>query len=447
MGRAAGAPGVLAILVALGLSACGSDHRRARPPDRIRAPTSSPAPVDLPGASPHRLLVGITEQDPAFVWASQARSRHAAPAAEPGRRQLDVVHPAVYRLFIDWAQIQPTPDTPPNWDGGRDGCLRGPPCLPWSGIREQLDAVRSRQQQGGLTVLVVLTDPPPWAAAAPLPGCRLSGARAGSNGVATAALPAYAALARGLLAVAAQETVSIGYLSAFNEPNVSRILTPQRSRCDPRSPSLAPARYASLVRALAPVLAATPGAPRLVLGETAAYGGPGPLRTGAGEFIGDLPRDVVCASDIWSQHLYISPAAVGARGAQASELHARGAWDAAGSVGFLTQLHSALVARGCLRPPRIWVTETGDGGPIAGNPRPADPATEQLDCQQMAGALIGWDALGYVDVAVQYSFREDAAYPVGLVDAGLTRAHATLALWQAWGQRRAGAPAPGPGVC
>jgi hypothetical protein len=47
-----------------------------------------------------------------------------------------------------------------------------------------------------------------------------------------------------------------------------------------------------------------------------------------------------------------------------------------------------------------------------------------------------------VDVAFQYTFREDTAYPVGLADPGLTRTYPAYDLWAAWGAREPADPAP-----
>ncbi len=64
-------------------------------------------------------------------------------------------------------------------------------------------------------------------------------------------------------------------------------------------------------------------------------------------------------------------------------------------------------------------------------------------CKAMNVALTDWYKNPRVDVAFQYTFREDDLFPVGLVDPGLTKTYPTFFLWRAWGQRsNAAAPPP-----
>jgi hypothetical protein len=396
----------------------------------------------LPATPLRGLSIGITEPNANFLWSPAERSA-VAPGFGRWRDALDAIDPGIYRLLINWAQVQPDPSRPPDWDVPDSGCLRGlAPCGPYDGIREQLEAIRSRQRHGGLDVLVVLNAVPAWASPQTASGCELTPTPPGARGVAPQAIGAYAALARSLLALAAQEGVALRFWSAWNEPNAPQFISPQRATCSAASPSLAPARYATLVRALEPVLRAAPGDDQLVIGETAAYGAATAIKTSVQEFVADLPQDVVCAADVWAQHVYISPATSLEQGAALVAARDAGRLDAAGSVALLAQIHTALAARGCGHPYSIWVTETGVGGPVAGGPRPADPASARAGCRQLAAALSGWDALGYVGAAVQYTFREDDLYPVGLVNSTMTATYPAYDLWRAWGQRAPGGPAP-----
>ncbi len=407
-----------------------------------RTRTPQPARPVLPSTPAAGMAIGITEFNPNLLWSPAERS--SAPAGlQRSRDALDAINPGVYRLPIDWAQVQPDPSRPPNWELPLAGCDRDlAPCWRWNGVRDQLDAIRSRQRRGGLDVLVVLTSPPRWASPAAPAGCELSFTARADRGVAPRALGAYAALARSLLALAAQEGVQLRFWSPWNEPNAPQRISPQRASCSAASPSLAAGRYAQLVRALQAVLSSAPGDHQLVLGEIAAYGAATPRRTGALEFLRDLPSDVVCAADVWAQHLYISPAAVGAQGPALAADGRAGRLDAGASVGLLLQIQAMLGARGCRRQYSLWVTETGVGGPVAGGPRPRDEASARAACRALAAALSAWDGLGFVRAAVQYTFREDPYYPVGLADAQLTKSYPTEELWKAWGQRRPGAPPP-----
>ena len=148
---------------------------------------------------------------------------------------------------------------------------------------------------------------------------------------------------------------------------------------------------------------------------------------------------MVCASDIWAQHAYVGTEGIGT----AADL--AGDPGRAGSASLIRGLVRALDARGCSQPKRIWITETGVGGPKPGGPRPTDPAALREQCRAMAAALRTWYRAPRVDAAFQYTFREDNTYPVGLVDTGLTRAYPTYDLLRAWG-RRASPSDPPPAV-
>jgi len=57
--------------------------------------------------------------------------------------------------------------------------------------------------------------------------------------------------------------------------------------------------------------------------------------------------------------------------------------------------------------------------------------------------LAAWHRDPRVGAVFQYTLREDPAYPVGLLAAGLERAYPAYALWLAWARRDA-ASASGP---
>ena len=64
-----------------------------------------------------------------------------------------------------------------------------------------------------------------------------------------------------------------------------------------------------------------------------------------------------------------------------------------------------------------------------GRDRPTDDVSLTRACEAMATALAAWRRAPRVDVALQYSFREDPAFPVGLADASLTRLYAPYRAW------------------
>jgi hypothetical protein len=237
-------------------------------------------------------------------------------------------------------------------------------------------------------------------------------------------------LIRSLLALAQREGVSIDWWAPWNEPNHPLFMSPQRASCAAGSPSVAPALYAELVRAMDAELRAEGGGRHLLLGELNGFESGSPDRTSISEFVAALPRDVVCSSDVWSIHAYAS---------NGSSAHADP----------VASLEQALNARGgCARGARIWVTETGAGAAHPGSPRTALAADEQAGCRAMAAQLIRWSRDPRVGAVFQYTFREDPAYPVGLIGPELDRLYPTYRLWREWSRSRsAGRPPPAAATC
>ena len=383
------------------------------------ASTEPPAPPpEKPSLEPAPLVTGLTERNANLLSAARRDG-----AFEPWRARTEDLRPRYYRLMVDWAPLQPDPGRPPELDKPDDGCLRGrPPCGAFAGIRDVLRAVRTQQQEhGGWEVVVTLYGVPEWAAAAPR-GCERAQETARSRPITGAGLRGYRALVRELLRIAAEEGVELTYWSPWNEPNQPFFISPQRMRCDtsvaPRSVRV----YTRLVRALRDELRSG-GERRLVLGELAGVNGPGPLVAGVKEFVEALPDDVACAADVWAQHMYAE------RGAQS------------GLEGPVGQLRRTLAGRACTRDVPIWVTETGVGGTRVGAPRDLSAAELRADCRAMNTALRRWARDPAVDAAFQYTVREDVAFPVGLADAGLTRAYPVFDLWTRWRDGRGSARA------
>jgi hypothetical protein len=409
----------LAALLALLIAGCGG-HARAHPrptPAATPSPTAAPAPDPAaPG-----LAVGITELDPLLVAAPGSR-----PVPEPFARRRDelgAIHPAYYRLVLSWGTLQPDPAVAPNLDLPQTGCMRDrPPCAPWTGVRDQLRALASRQREGGWETEVVITGTPAWAAA-PQSGC-LAGA-SGTTGapLRPEALPAYRALIGDVLAAAQQAGATLRYWSPWNEPNLAYFLAPQRARCDPASPSLAARAYVPVAEAMRDALAAVPGDQRLVLGETAGATTPTARRTGVGEFIAGLPRSLVCSAAAWGQHAYI------------------GAPDPVDAVS------AALAARGCPRVPPVWITETGVGAVDTRFALTRGIRSETEGCHRLHEALVRWWRDPRVSAAFQYTFREDNLFRVGLVSTDLRRALPALGEWQAWGARPGPSAPPPAAAC
>ena len=391
------------------------------------ATTSAQAP---PAPAPKRLALGLDENNANLL--ASIPSTPPSPAFAPWRQALAALAPRYLRFVVDWAQVQPSPDMPPRWDTPADGCLRGiVPCAAYAGLHADLLAVATQQHAGvAVEPVVTISGAPAWAARPP-GGCERRGATSFSRPMNAAGQAGYRQLILSLLAEAHQDGVALLYWSPWNEPNHPLFLSPQRARCDAGSPSLAAAVYAQMVRTMATALAAGGGAHQLLLGELAGYTRATPTRTTIGEFVSALPADALCRGAVWAVHDYFGPSSTVAP--QADPVDA---------------LERALHRRGgCAAGAHVWVTETGAGEPRPGGPRPG-PAGERAACRALAAALARWQADPRVDAAFQYTFRDDTAFPVGLVDDGLTRFYPTYSLLRAWAARpRDGTPPPLPAQC
>jgi hypothetical protein len=398
-----------AAVVALTLVALRLDARRDEPaPAATVPPATVPAP-EPPQPPPPRLAIGLAEQNPYLI----------VPGAVPEafrvwRDRAVALRPRWFRLIVDWSKVQPDPGAPPDWDRQSDGCLRGElPCAPYGGVRALLKAIAGRRvvdnDPTGWEIVASVHGAPAWARD-PAPGCPTGG---------RIRLEPYKALLRSLERLGRDEGVRLRWWSPWNEPNHPAFLAPQRAACTAAAAAISPGAYADLVRA---AQAELPASARLVLGEVAGYDGPRDAAVGAAEFAAALPPDVVCAGEVWGQHAYI--------GRGSTPLAADR--DASGHAELLGDVKAALDAHRCPRPHRIWITETG--------------ATGLNACAGMDAALRAWEADPRVDVAVQYTFREDPAFRVGLADAKLSSELPAYAAWLAWGGARdpAGPPPPSP---
>src|SRR6202012_2431761 len=98
------------------------------------------------------------------------------PAFEHCSDALPALHPAYYRIVVDWPELQPSADKAPVLDGLQTGCLRDvKPCAAYAGVSDQRKALAARQKaEGGWVGVVVFTGTPAWAASA-AHGCERSG--------------------------------------------------------------------------------------------------------------------------------------------------------------------------------------------------------------------------------------------------------------------------------
>jgi hypothetical protein len=260
---------------------------------------------------------------------------------------------------------------------------------------------------------------PAWAARAPA-GCELPGTQAFSRPITPAGLGGYRALIRSLLALGEREGVQLSWWSPWNEPNNPQFISPQRGSCDASSPSLAAAQYAQLAQAMAGELAAAGGEHHLLLGELGGYLTSSPHRTSIAEFVAGLPESLVCLSGDWSIHAYA------------------GYGDGSSPGDPVTALEAALDTRGqCGARASVWITETGAGAPHPGSRRPPDASAEREGCLALAARLQRWTADPRVQAIFQYTFRDDPAFPIGLLSADLAHVRADYRLWLLYTQARA----------
>jgi hypothetical protein len=410
---------VAAAVVVLG--ACGGGDEKKTSTTTSPPPAKRP-PADIaPGGG---LAIGLTEINPDLFW-------HGKDVGDfdPWRDRAEALKPPLYRLAVDWATLQPSPEAPIDWTRRSDGCQRGlKPCRAYSGIRDTLRAIRSQQQAGnGFATMVVVYGVPDWAAVAPS-GCEREGIGARSRPINAQGLQGYRALVRSLQDLSRREGVAIRWWSPWNEPNGPFFISPQRVRCRGDSKSLSPAVYTRLARAMRQELQS---GQQLVVGELAGLITARKYGTSISEFFDGLPDDVVCNAGVFAQHAYAK----------------RG--DAADDPGAVGELEDVLDRRPCTRDKPIWVTETGVGGPHVGDERSPDDESIRADCQALNVALRRWNEDPRVDAAFQYTFRDDPVFPVGLADAKLTKEWPAYQLFKAWGGTRDpdAPPPPLPSAC
>lgn len=423
MRRAAAAPTVVATLVlaSSSLTACGSTPRSSSRGTGPGAGAGAKAPGQPPGPA-----FGLTEENARLLSGREGEDAPGHAAIASARRELVALRPSYVRLLVDWAALQPREDEPPALAGSVAGCARAVgPCAPYDGLRGELAAIASQQRQAraegstGVEVVLDLYGVPAWAARPPS-GCELADAEAFSRPLNAAGLAGYRALIRSLLALGAREGVALDWWAPWNEPNDAVFLSPQRPACSSAAPSSAPGTYAQLARAMAGELRAAGGERHLLLGELNAFEDPSPHRTSVAEFVAGLPPDVLCLSDVWSIHAYAR------RDGAVPELDS------------VAELESSLDRRGaCGRRAAVWITEAGAGAPHPGRARRPGAGEEADGCLALARQLEGWLADGRVQAVFQYSFREDPAFPVGLISADLTHTYPAYRLWLSYAQARA----------
>jgi hypothetical protein len=405
------------------LAGCGATKRP--PASSAAAPSTAPAPAAPPPAGP---ALGLTEGNAALLWNPADPAAPDPAAFGVARSRLSALHPAYVRLLVNWAALQPDPQHPAALEAPASGCARETgPCAAYDGIAGELRAIASQQRAGGgFAIVIDILGAPAWAAL-PAHGCERPEDGSFARPLQPAALASYRALIAGLIALARREGVEVAWWSPWNEPNDPRFLTPQRASCDATGAPLAPGVYARLAAAMSAELSAQHSRSQILLGELGGYDSGSAHRLSVGEFVAALPAATLCTGSAWSVHAYAARAPR-PPGPDPVEL-----------------LEAALRARaGCAAHAPIWVTETGAGAPEPGQRATGARGEEQAACLALARRVLGWYANPRVRVVLQYSFRDDPAFPVGLLSADLRRPHPTYSMWLALARARASRVVPPP---
>ena len=430
----------MAVLVCAACVACGGTHQRAA---GVSGPLPGPAPAPAP-----RPALGITEDNAQLLLATGTAARPPWASSEEAvvraRGELAALRPAYVRLLVDWAALQPRADRPADLAAPVSGCARTVgPCAPFPGLKGDLEAIasarraRSAAGEAGPEVLIDVLGVPPWAAA-PASGCELHGAPSDARALAPGAIAGYRALIARLASLGASEGVPLRWWSPWNEPNDPTFLSPQRERCEAGAAPVAPAVYARLARAMAAQLRLSDPAAAVVLGELNGLTRDSPRATSLQSFVAALPADVLCLGSAWSVHAYARYRAGGGSGP---------AGGLGGGADPVAAFEEALRRRGgCAASAPVWITETGAGAPHPGAVASVSSEQQLQACRALAGNLQRWSADPRVAAVLQYSFRDDPAFPVGLLSADLRSLHPVYALWLSLARPRAtGAPVP-PGA-
>ena len=262
-------------------------------------------------------------------------------------------------------------------------------------------------------MLAVITGTPDWAAR-PASGCERSGTQPRSRAPKASAMGAYRKLVTDVAALGQEVGVELRYWSAWNEPNHPFFISPQRASCSTSAKSLAAVRYTEMVRNLKRALDDAPGDQEYVLGELAGLDESKTKSTSIREFLGDLPKSVVCGSTILSQHGYITginPVGRRRQGRrdQAVQEEARGVDDR-------DRRRRATRRRGQAD------DRAGRAQGLQAAPPPARPVVRRPARHRR--------------LPVHASARTTSSAP-GSITTDLTRAFPVLKEWQAWGGPRA----------
>ncbi|MCK9249664.1 MAG: hypothetical protein M0P31_11925 [Solirubrobacteraceae bacterium] len=399
-----------------------------------RRATDAPTGTGRDGPVP-TLAVGIDTADAVLLTPPGTA---VEPAFDLGRTAVAGIAPRHVRVDVRWDLLQPTAEAPldPNLPLS-DGCAREGvgPCQGPVSLTRLLAAIAAARQArpGHYRPLITFWGVPDWAGAAPARGCRAGEAREGAQPLDPRHDGAYRAAVRRVADAVRAAGIDAADWTPWNEPNAPYFIDPQRDACDPAGDAASPGVYARLVRLMDAEITARPvgRGDRLALGELATWAAPSERAVPADEFLRALPDDVLCRADVLTVHGYLEARPRSGRGEP------------------IAAALRELDRRPCLDGRPAWITETGVGAPRSGGRRLTRDAVLRAECRLMHQQLVRWWHDPRVTAAFQYSVREDAAFPVGLLDPTLARTYPVTAVWQAWGGDRepTAPPPPSPTGC
>ena len=390
---------------------------RAAAKARVAAPTPTPAPTPPPAGK--GLAVGVTEFNPNLVAAPAAKQlpepwnavRDKLGAIQPG------VLPARDRLGVDAAVGRGAREHGPAAGRvhARGRAVPGLGRRPRAAAGARVAPARGRVDDAGGLHRARRTGrrARPSGCERPQAGPRSRPPRAGRAARLPRAGRATCSKAAG------EEGAALTYFSPWNEPNHPAFISPQRAECDPAAPSIAPAAYAQIATTLKQTLDAAPGEQQLVLGETAGLMKSTRYVTSVPEFIAGLPKDLVCATTVWSQHAYI------------------------GGDDPVEQADAALTPTAARTRSRSGSPRPASAPRRRTSARAARSPTPRRAAAPCTTSSCSWYEDPRVTIAFQYTVREDDKFPTGLVSTDLTSDRPALKEWTAWGGGRSrDRPAP-----
>jgi hypothetical protein len=261
------------MLAALTIVSALSATAQGAPPSAVHTAVPSTARAAVPSAAgtalPGTFTTGIADT---VYYQPQTGNAWLGRTVASGARLI--------LLWVDWADV--SPQQPP---AGTDPSDPANPAYDWG----TLDATVQAATERGLTVVLSITNAPPWAEGPDRP----ANAAPGTWRPDATALGAFAqAVARrysGSFDPGVGVLPRVRYFQAWTEPNLPNNLTPQWARVAGQWVAESPIVYRGLLNAIYAAVKAVHSSNAVITAGTAPYGdGPGGLRVRPALFVRDL---------------------------------------------------------------------------------------------------------------------------------------------------------------